>query len=195
MTSGFVTWCERGMRQKLAATVEPVWDGVSRQISLLPRGVSGGLQPGTWGPGMWSCILVVGALLSLSKAPPALPRSPPLLTTLYTDVRGHRTYGEQLTEKRRQRSQPRGRLCVPSSSAASWLPVCWDDGWSMRTSVLPSGILFLLKAFEKILFFSKPFYQSSLMSALSSKPIVVETSAPLSWISNLPKSGMFSPGK
>ena len=64
MTSGFVTWCERGTWQKLAATMEPVWDGVSRQILLRPRGVSGGLhgnqEPGTWDPGVWSCILVGG---------------------------------------------------------------------------------------------------------------------------------------
>ena len=41
--------------------MEPVWDGVSRQISLRPRGVSGGLhgnqEPGTWDPGVWSCVL------------------------------------------------------------------------------------------------------------------------------------------
>ena len=48
-----------------------------------------------------------GGVALQSRAPPALPRSPPLLTTLYTDVRGYRTYGDQLTGKRRQRSQPR----------------------------------------------------------------------------------------
>ena len=189
MTSGFVTWCERGTWQKLAATMEPVWDGVSRQILLRPRGVSGGLhgnqEPGTWDPGVWSCILVGGrgALLSRAEHPLlCLGHHPSSLPYMLMSV------GTELTETSSQGNEGRevnqeAAVHVPSSSAASWRPVCWDDGWSTRTSVLPSGILpFLLKAFEKILFFSKPFYQSSLMSALSSKPIVVETSAPLSWI-------------
>lgn len=163
MTSGFVTWCERGTWQKLAATMEPVWDGVSRQISLRPRGVSGGLhgnqEPGTWDPGVWSCILVgwggEGDVALQSRAPPALPQSLPLLTTLYADVRGYRTYGDQLTGKRRQRSQPRGgcarailQCCLLTAGLLRW----WVEHAHIRSSQRNSPIS-LESFWEDLVFF------------------------------------------
>ena len=172
--------------------MEPVWDGVSRQISLRPRGVSGGLH-GTQACGAaswWG-----GALLSAEH--PLLCLGPPLLTTLHTDARGYRTYGDQLTGKRRQRAQPRGRLCVRRHPA---LP---PDRLSVGITVGGAWAYpFFLAEFSNFSWkllrrscFSPNHFIKVVWCRLFRADQVVETSAPLCWISSLPKSGMFSPGK
>ena len=147
-------------------------------------------------PGVWSRIVVGGGAL-LSAEHPLLCLSPPLLTTLHTDARGYRTYGDQLTGKRRQRAQPRGRLCVRRHPA---LP---PDRLSVGITVGGAWAYpFFLAEFSNFSWkllrrscFSPNHFIKVVWCRLFRADQVVETSAPLSWISSLPKSGMFSPGK
>lgn len=117
------------MRQKLAATMEPVWDGVSRQISLLPRGVSGGLhrhqEAGTWGPGMWSCILVVGRCSHSAEHPLlCLNHHPSLLPYILMFV------GTELTENSSQGNE--GREVNQETGCACHHPVLPPDCLSVE---------------------------------------------------------------
>ena len=165
MASDFLTWCERRMRQKLAATMELVWDWVSRQISLLPRWVSSGLhgnqEVGAQDPGVLSRVqerVTLAQLSTPSSASVTTPTHYPMywcswLQNLWKPV--HR-------ETKAENSTERWAMHVSSSSAASWVTVCCDHGWRMGTYVLHSRILlcFSWKFLRRLWCFSKQFDQS-----------------------------------
>lgn len=83
--------------------MEPVWDGVSRQISLLPRGVSGGLH-GTQACGAaswwWGALLSAEhPLLCLSHHPSSLPYILTFVGTELTETSSQGNEGRELNQE------------------------------------------------------------------------------------------------
>lgn len=132
---------------------------------------------------------------------PSRDGPPPPLTTLHTGLQclwlqNLRKPVHRETNRDLDQEVGCSRATVPCCLLTTVL--CWDHRWRRSTvKLLVAEFAFVsLEKFLTSLCFSKQFYQSRvLMSALSSKPKTREIAASLSWIPNLPKSGMFFPDK
>lgn len=192
-----ISWCpqiswhdvqEEGSEDELLAGSGPGLESASRSSSSpgefpegCPRRVPAGRPPrdtGLQSPG-WG------------RAPLALHQPPPLLTTPYT-------YGLEAAElmdasslgnKEKQRIRPRGGPGPSSLSSASWAVIgCGENLWKMPKSCPSeqnSPLFFLNSFFFFFLFcnchvFPNDFIRSQVWCLL---------------FLNLPKNGMFSPGK
>lgn len=187
MSSGFMTWCEKGKGQR--------WALPCCQSGSGPPGTSSSFLPGS----VSSCCMRAGTpslihrrVTLAQQGTPSLLQPPPLLSTLRTHLlcswpQNFKKPVHRETRKSRELTGPKVS-CVPV--LRSLLSAC--PPWRLHTcSSEQNSSLFLFKGFCEVRFFPNNFIRSRVWC----QPIKIEISASLSWISNLPKSGMFSPGK
>lgn len=193
MSSGFMTWCEKGKGQRWALPWSQSGSGPpGRSSSFLPaeclqlHGSPGGL------PRTQSLIHRRVTLAQLGT--PSLLQPPPLLSTLHTHLlcswlQNFKKPVHRETRKSRELTGPK-EACPRVTVLRGLLSSC--HLWRLHAcSSEQNSPLFLFKGFCEVRFFPNNFIRSRVWC----QPIKIEISASLSWISNLPKSGMFSPGK